>query len=152
MVSSTFVFVTTVRSIAHLPNSTRLLCMTTAAQLQKPIMKNWATSYGDSITDLKPHFECCLKNAIQRCPRIYSGVVGCLRIFVPHNPYRVPPHYKRNVYEPSHRCTYRFSCLQFSLLDWSQHYKLWYTTEEIEKITSTCFINQCCYSTNTHVQ
>ena len=96
MVSLTFIFMTTVLCTACLPNSVRLLCRTTAAQLQEPnVMKIWATSYGDSITDLKPHFQCCLKKCYSKVPiAVYIDfhmypvflirLVSALRIMVHH--------------------------------------------------------------------
>jgi len=78
MVSSTFVFVTTVRCTTCLPNSARLLYRTTAAQPQKPnvikmdTLPNWYSNL--SLTDTSVA-------AVVASGFLYS-VHPCLRIFL----------------------------------------------------------------------
>jgi hypothetical protein len=117
-----------------LPNSARLLCKTTAAQLQKPnVMKMGATSYGDSLTDLKPHFECSLKKCYSKMPTNLQWGCGLFVAFLcPTTPMECLRTRRGMFMNPPIAAHIDFHvCLQFSLLDLSQHYELQYTTEQI---------------------
>ena len=95
-------------------------------------------SYSESKTDLKLRCDCCIKfQLFEGDQDVFSKftAVGCM--LLPHNPYRLPQHYKRHVCGPSCSCKHRYLwvspifkryfCLNY--VDTVRHWQpLWSTT------------------------
>jgi len=94
--SSSFIYFFLV--IARDPQSALfcLLCMTWHS-FRNVIPVSMNIFYSDSKTDLKLRCDSCIKiAAIQGCPRRTRLTAVCCML-LPHNPYRLPQHYKRHV-------------------------------------------------------
>jgi hypothetical protein len=80
-----------------------LHCMTT--QLQKPnATKIWMSS-SDSKTDLKLQCDYYIKfQLFEGAQDVFSRLMAVCCMLLPHNPYRLPQHYKRQIYGLSCSC------------------------------------------------
>jgi len=85
--------------------------------------------------------------AIQGYPRIFGRLTAVCCMLLPHNPYRIPQHYKRHVCGPSCSCKHRYLliypifehyfCLNY--MGTVCHWKPFWSTISVR------FISQCWY-------
>jgi len=74
--------------------------------LQKPYAsKDRNVFYSDSKTDLKLICDYSIKfQLFEGAQDVFSRLMAVCCMLLPHNPYRLPQHYKRHVCEPSCSC------------------------------------------------
>jgi len=79
------------------------------AHFQKPDATDMNIFYIDSETDLKLQCDYCIKfQLFEGAQDVFSRLTAVCYILLPHNPYRLPQHYKRHVCGPSCGCKHRF--------------------------------------------
>jgi len=64
--------------------------------------------YSDGKTDLKLRCDCCLKFHLFEGAQDITRLMAECCILLPHNPYRLPQHYKRHVCGPYCSCKHWF--------------------------------------------
>jgi len=65
--------------------------------------------YSDSKTDLKLRRDYCIKfQLFEGAQDVVTRLMAVCCMLLPHNPYRLPQHYKMHVYGPSYSCKHRF--------------------------------------------
>ena len=104
--------------------------------------------YSDSKTGLKLRCDYYVNFQLLECTQdIFIRLTAVCCMLLPHNPYRVPQHYKMHVCGPSCSCKHRFLWIslifghQFSrnCMGTVHHWKPFWS------IISVCFIGQCWY-------
>jgi len=65
--------------------------------------------YSDSKTDLKLRCDYCIKfQLFEGAQDVVTRLAAVCSMLLPHDPYRLPQHYKRHVCGPSCSCKHRF--------------------------------------------
>jgi len=79
-------------------------------ELQKPYAsKDMNVFYSESKTDLKLQWDYCIKFQLNEGAQdVFSRLMAVCCMLLPHNPYRLPQHYKRHICGPSCSCSHRF--------------------------------------------
>jgi hypothetical protein len=98
-------------AIARYPQSSalfRLLCMTQHS-CRNVIPVRYDIFYSDCKTDLKLQCEYFIKfHLLEGAQDVVTRLMAVCCMLLPHNPYRLPQHYKRHVYGPYCICKHRF--------------------------------------------
>ena len=86
-------------------------------ELQKPYAsKDMNVFYNDSKIDLKLQCDCYTKfQLFKGAQYIFSRLTSVCCMLLPHNPYRLPQHYKRHICGPSCSCKHRFLWISLNL-------------------------------------
>jgi len=65
--------------------------------------------YSDSKIDLKLRCDCCIKfQLFEGAQEVFTGLMAVCCMLLPHNPYRLPQHYKRHVCGRLCSCKHQF--------------------------------------------
>jgi hypothetical protein len=105
-------------------------------------------SHSDSKTVLKLQCDCCTKfQLFEDAQDVVTRLMAVCCMLLPHNPNRLPQHYKRHVCEPSYTCKHRFLWIslifehQFCLNSTGtvHHWQPFWSTARV------CFIGPCWY-------
>jgi hypothetical protein len=62
--------------------------------------------YSDSKTDPKLRWDYCIK--FKGTQDVYTRLMAVCCMLLPHNPYRLPQHYKGHIYGLSYSCKHRY--------------------------------------------
>jgi hypothetical protein len=78
--------------------------------------------YSYSKTDLKLRYDSCIKfQLFEGAQHVYSRLMAVYCMLLPHNPYRLPQHYKRHVCGPSCSCKLQFLSISIVWSIWLKY-------------------------------